>query len=175
MYYEREINLLASKSKVLKEFENKVAIIRLKKMANDYLIHSSKNETYHLKNLKTNDTRFPIKKSENYIKNEEKIFSLMKNEIIFNVRLNKFWQKQITVSNYNHIDTSYIKYEVYIQIDNKKISKNKYMLKFFLNEKYAENYFRFLKRKIMDVKTKPLLNEIMSKIDKKIFSYKKMI
>lgn len=174
MYYEKEINLLAQKSQILQEIKRDYAIKELRKKASNYKQESStlKRKINYSNDLEDEDACFSTKKSENYIENEEKVFPIIKDKITFNIHLNKFWQKQFTVSNYEHVDTSYVKYEVYIQMNYDKIINDKYMLKTFLDEKKAETYFKNLKEKLVNTSTQKIFDEIIDCLDEKIIYYK---
>ena len=165
MIYNEKSNLLALKYKELKELEREFAIKSLKERATKYkqeLLHEKINNQAEIKH---DNDYFSTLKSENYMENEDNIF---------NIHLNQFWQKQTTISNYNHADTSYIKYEVYIQIDNEH-SQDKYLLECFKDKKQAEDYFDLLKKKLTATPTNDLFKELIEKYDKEISYLKKLL
>ncbi len=167
MKHKEKIDTLIEKSKIVDLLEEKKALNLLRNIEKKLLSSMSKRT---VKEKKEDDLYFATLKCANSIDENEIVFSLEKDNILFEVILSKFLQKQTTLSDYNSKDTSYIKYEVYININKNDI---KYLMKDFKKEEKANNYFKKLKNEVELTDKDNILNKINSNLNKKIASLKK--
>ncbi len=171
MNFQKEMELLISRSNFYEELKKDIALQELKNKAYQYQKDNSSffTKITNFKNKKDDNKYFAnLKKAKISSKEEIKKYLSLKNDIPFKVIFKKFLQKQTTVSDFNSADTSYMKYEVFLQIDSSFSKDYQYFKKIFKNETTAKNYFNKLKNKIKNTDTVNLFNEILDDLNRKI-------
>lgn len=176
MIYEKEIKLLVNKTKKKEKLEQELALkeLRSKALALKKDKKSFLKQKWQDSKEKVLDKKYFSKlKKDNLNHNEEEIFSLEKDNILFKVIYNKFLQKQVTVSDFNHCDTSYIKFDIFLSIEKNNIKDMQFLEKNFVEEREARNYFSELKEKIVKTNADILLHDILLMLNNEIKNLQK--
>ncbi len=151
---------IISKCNLISKLKHDLAIYNLKKPLNSSIDKELDNK--YFANIKK-----PC-----LIKPSEESFIIKKDNLFLKVIYKRFIQKQITISDYNHADTSYVKYLVFLQFSS---IDYKFFQISFLNETKAKNYYETLKAKINDFSTSELLKEIKTDLNKEISLLEKQL